>query len=152
MVEVVDAVGVEAAGAPFDPMHHSALLQQQFRQIAAVLPGDAGDQGGFGCGEAGGYRLDEGAFGGNGGGGGEAMSLGNTLRDSVQTVRKPGQCSEGSCAGHRSANLTRRQPLAIAREGRHRCRGDLCHQSGPLCPLIFLAERWLVPQGLTAAE
>ena len=62
-----------AAGPPLDAMHRVALLKQQFRQVAAVLPGDAGDEGSFDCGGAGGHRLDEGGLGGNGGGLGDAM-------------------------------------------------------------------------------
>jgi len=48
LVKVIDPGGVEAAGAAFDAVHGVALLQEQFGQIAAVLAGDAGDQGGFG--------------------------------------------------------------------------------------------------------
>ena len=45
LIEVVDPRGVEAAGAPLDAMHRVAFLQQQLRQITAVLACDAGDQG-----------------------------------------------------------------------------------------------------------
>ena len=45
LVEVINAAGVETAGPALDAMHHIALLQQQLRQITAVLPRDAGDQG-----------------------------------------------------------------------------------------------------------
>jgi len=48
LVEMIDTAGVEAAGAPLDAMHLVALLQKEFRQVAAVLPRDARDQGGFG--------------------------------------------------------------------------------------------------------
>jgi hypothetical protein len=41
---VVDALGVEQRGAALDAVHLVALLQQEFRQIGAVLPGDAGDE------------------------------------------------------------------------------------------------------------
>ena len=44
VVEVVDAVGVEQAGAALDAVHHVALLEQVLGQVGAVLPGDAGDQ------------------------------------------------------------------------------------------------------------
>ena len=44
-IEPVDAVGVEGAGAADDAVDLEALLQQEFRQIGAVLAGDAGDQG-----------------------------------------------------------------------------------------------------------
>ena len=47
LVEVIDPAGVEAAGPAFDAMHHIALLQQEFRQVAAVLPRDTCDQRGF---------------------------------------------------------------------------------------------------------
>jgi hypothetical protein len=50
LVEVIDPAGVEAARAPLDAVHLVALLQQQLRQVAAVLPRDASDQGGFGRG------------------------------------------------------------------------------------------------------
>ena len=47
LVEVIDPTGVEAACPPLDSMHLISLFQQQLRQVAAVLPRDAGDQGGF---------------------------------------------------------------------------------------------------------
>ena len=47
LVKVIDPVGVEAAGPALDAMHDVALLQQQLRQVAAVLARDAGDQGVF---------------------------------------------------------------------------------------------------------
>ena len=50
LIEVIDPAGVETACAPLDAMHLVALLQQQLRQEAAVLPRDAGDQGSFGSG------------------------------------------------------------------------------------------------------
>ena len=50
LVEVIDPAGVERGGAPLDPMHMVALLQEELREVAAVLPGDTGDQGGFGRG------------------------------------------------------------------------------------------------------
>ncbi len=53
-------------------MHRVALLQEDLRQVAAVLAGDAGDQGNAASAShergAVGHRLDEGALGGNGGG------------------------------------------------------------------------------------
>ena len=48
LIEVIDPGGVEAARAPLDAVHLIPLLKQQLRQVAAVLPGDAGNQGGFG--------------------------------------------------------------------------------------------------------
>ena len=45
LVKVIDPGGVEAARAPFDAVHLVALLQQQLGQVAAVLAGDAGNQG-----------------------------------------------------------------------------------------------------------
>ena len=60
-------------------MHRVALLQEELRQVAAVLAGDAGDQGNAAGAIhdrwAGGHRRDEGALGGNGGGVGDDMSL-----------------------------------------------------------------------------
>ena len=50
LIKMIDSAGVEAARAPLDPMHLVALLKQQLRQVTAVLPCDAGDQGGFGGG------------------------------------------------------------------------------------------------------
>jgi hypothetical protein len=44
LIEVVDAVGVEQAGAALDAVHFVALVQQEFRQVGAVLAGDAGDE------------------------------------------------------------------------------------------------------------
>ena len=44
LIEVIDPGGVETAGPALDAMHGVALLQQQLRQVAAVLAGDAGDQ------------------------------------------------------------------------------------------------------------
>ena len=44
LVEVVDAVGVEERGAPLDTVDFLALLQQEFREIGAILAGDAGDE------------------------------------------------------------------------------------------------------------
>jgi len=59
-----------AAGPALDAVHRVALLQQQFGQIAAVLPGDAGDEGGFGRGcRHGGYEgVEASAVGGQPGG------------------------------------------------------------------------------------
>ena len=50
LVEVIDPAGVETACAPFDAVHLEALLQEELRQAAAVLPRDTGDEGGFGRG------------------------------------------------------------------------------------------------------
>ena len=47
LIEVINPGGVEAAGPALNAMHGVALLQQQLRQVAAVLAGDAGDQGVF---------------------------------------------------------------------------------------------------------
>ena len=43
LIQVIDPAGVEAARAPLDAMHLIPLLKQQLRQVAAVLPRDAGD-------------------------------------------------------------------------------------------------------------
>ena len=58
LIKVIDSTGVEVL-ARRDPMHLVALRQEEFRQIATVLPGDAGDEGGFGrvCGHGGGKEV-----------------------------------------------------------------------------------------------
>jgi len=56
-VDVVHAIGVEQAGAALDAVHHVALVQQQLRQVGAVLAGDAGDECGLGHGLAGRWQL-----------------------------------------------------------------------------------------------
>ena len=45
VVQMVDAAGVEGGGAALDAVHLIPLLEQQFREIGAVLAGDAGDEG-----------------------------------------------------------------------------------------------------------
>jgi hypothetical protein len=45
IAHVVDAPGVEGAAAPDQAMDVVALVEQQLRQVAAVLPGDARDEG-----------------------------------------------------------------------------------------------------------
>ena len=56
-LDVVDALGVERAGAALDAVDDVAFFQQKFGQVGAVLPGDAGDEGDFGrvcgCGHGG---------------------------------------------------------------------------------------------------
>ena len=47
LIEVINPAGVEAASPPLDAMHLVTLIQQEFRQIAAILTGDASDQSGF---------------------------------------------------------------------------------------------------------
>ena len=47
-VEVVDAIGVEQAGAALDAVDDVALVEQEFGQVGTVLAGDAGDEGDFG--------------------------------------------------------------------------------------------------------
>ena len=47
-VEVVDAVGVEQAGAALDAVDDVALIEKEFGEVGAVLAGDAGDEGDFG--------------------------------------------------------------------------------------------------------
>ena len=47
LVEVINSTGIETARAALESMHLVTLLQQQLRQVAAVLPGDTGNQGGF---------------------------------------------------------------------------------------------------------
>ncbi len=43
LVQMIDPLGVEAAGPSLDAMHHIALLEQQLSQVATVLTGDACD-------------------------------------------------------------------------------------------------------------
>jgi hypothetical protein len=43
-IKVIDARGVEGAGAPNDAMNFVAFLEQQFGQITSVLAGDTGNQ------------------------------------------------------------------------------------------------------------
>ena len=47
LVDVVEALGVEARRAPHDPVHLVPLAEQELREIRAVLAGDAGDEGGL---------------------------------------------------------------------------------------------------------
>jgi len=50
LVDVVNPLGVERAGAALDAVHDVAFFKQEFGEIRAVLAGDAGDEGGFGMG------------------------------------------------------------------------------------------------------
>ena len=43
LIKVIDTSGVEAAGPALYAVYGIALFQQQLRQVAAVLAGDAGD-------------------------------------------------------------------------------------------------------------
>jgi len=43
-VKMIDARGVERAGAANDPVDFVAFLKQQISQIASVLAGDTGDE------------------------------------------------------------------------------------------------------------
>ena len=47
LVEMIDAVRVEQRGAAFHAVHFVALVQQEFREIGAVLAGHARNQGHF---------------------------------------------------------------------------------------------------------
>ncbi len=47
-VKVVDAVGVEQAGAALDAVDDVALVEKEFSQISAVLAGNACYEGDFG--------------------------------------------------------------------------------------------------------
>jgi len=42
-IKMINAPGIESAGAAHQPMDFIALLQQKLRQIAAILTGNAGD-------------------------------------------------------------------------------------------------------------
>ena len=44
LVEMVDAVGVEAGSAALDAVNLVALVEQEFGEVSPVLPGDPGDQ------------------------------------------------------------------------------------------------------------
>ncbi len=48
LIQMVDPVGVEQGRAPLDAVHHITLVQEKFRQIGAILPGDPRDQRDFG--------------------------------------------------------------------------------------------------------
>ena len=45
---MVDAIGIEKAGAALDPVDDVAFFQQEFSKIGAILAGDAGDECDFG--------------------------------------------------------------------------------------------------------
>jgi len=44
LVEMIDAIGVEQRGAALDAVDFVAFAQQEFGEIGAVLPGNAGDE------------------------------------------------------------------------------------------------------------
>jgi hypothetical protein len=44
LIEVVDACRIEERRPPIDPVDLIALVQQKFRQVGAVLPGDASNE------------------------------------------------------------------------------------------------------------
>jgi len=48
LVNVVDPLGIEGAGAALDAVHHVAFFKQELRKVGPVLAGDTGDQGNFG--------------------------------------------------------------------------------------------------------
>ena len=45
--QLFNAPEVDGAGPPISALHGVALVEQELRQIGAVLAGDAGDYGGF---------------------------------------------------------------------------------------------------------
>lgn len=47
LVQVVYALGIEAAGPTFDAVDDVALFEQKFGKIRAVLASDAGNKGDF---------------------------------------------------------------------------------------------------------
>jgi len=47
VVQVIDPKGVERTAAAYDAVHGISFFKQQFGEVAAVLAGDAGDEGGF---------------------------------------------------------------------------------------------------------
>jgi len=44
LIQVVDAVGIKGRGAALDAVDLVTLIQQEFRKVGAVLPGNARDQ------------------------------------------------------------------------------------------------------------
>jgi hypothetical protein len=42
--QMIDPRGIEKRSPPLDPVHDIAFAEQELRQIAAVLTGDAGQQ------------------------------------------------------------------------------------------------------------
>jgi hypothetical protein len=50
LVDMVDPLGIECAGAALDTVYHVVFFQQEFRQVGPVLAGDTGDQCDFGGG------------------------------------------------------------------------------------------------------
>ncbi len=42
-VDVIDPLGVEEGGAAFNAVNFVAFLKEKFREVGAVLAGDAGD-------------------------------------------------------------------------------------------------------------
>src|SRR5690606_7099228 len=53
LIQMLYTSGVERRRAPLHPMHDITLVEQQLRQIGAVLAGDSGDQGDLGLGRTG---------------------------------------------------------------------------------------------------
>src|SRR5581483_308619 len=45
LVQVVDAIGVQERGPALDAVHGVALVEQEFGEVGAVLPGNARDEG-----------------------------------------------------------------------------------------------------------
>lgn len=44
LIEMIDTIGVEQRAAAFDAVHFIAFCHQEFRQIGAVLSGNAGNE------------------------------------------------------------------------------------------------------------
>ena len=58
LVDVVDALGVEERGTAFDAIDFVTFLEQEFREVGAVLAGDSCDECFFHGGEVGAGRLE----------------------------------------------------------------------------------------------
>ncbi len=57
LIKMIDAIGIEQGGATLDAVDDIPLMQQEFREIRAVLAGDAGNESYFGHLESNGLFL-----------------------------------------------------------------------------------------------
>ena len=89
--QVIQPLLVVAAGPPLDPVHDVALIEQQLREVGAVLAGDAGDDGDLAGGVAaeavgrgeGGAANDNGIFELGAGAGGGGLGGGGSHRKAL---------------------------------------------------------------------
>ena len=49
LVDVVYSIGIKAGGSPLNAVYFVTLLEQELREVGAVLSSDAGDKCGFLC-------------------------------------------------------------------------------------------------------